>query len=193
MRLESFRARLAGTLDGVPQRTRWRSAAVAIIVRDGACEAELLLVKRTARAGDRWSGHIAFPGGLSEPRDACPAETARREAEEEVGLVLGPPLGRLGKVYTARPEGLRPLTVFPFVFEAPNSGLHLEAREVAEALWVPWSTLCDPSRRVWSFRRLGPLRVPFPVIRMESHVIWGLTLSMVNDLGRKLSLSGSRR
>lgn len=49
---------------------------------------ELLFIKRACRAGDPWSGHIAFPGGKREPSDHDDMHCALRETMEELGLDL---------------------------------------------------------------------------------------------------------
>jgi 8-oxo-dGTP pyrophosphatase MutT (NUDIX family) len=49
---------------------------------------EVLLIKRAARPGDRWTGHIALPGGKREPRDPDDRATSERETREETGLEL---------------------------------------------------------------------------------------------------------
>lgn len=49
---------------------------------------ELLFIKRTSRVGDRWTGHVALPGGKRDPEDADDKATAVREAMEEIGLDL---------------------------------------------------------------------------------------------------------
>ena len=49
---------------------------------------EVLLIKRAARAGDRWTSHIALPGGKMEPNDADDRATSIRETMEETGLEL---------------------------------------------------------------------------------------------------------
>ena len=49
---------------------------------------EVLLIKRAARAGDRWTSHIALPGGKMEPDDADDRATSIRETMEETGLEL---------------------------------------------------------------------------------------------------------
>ena len=49
---------------------------------------EVLFIKRAGRKGDRWSGHIAFPGGSRDPSDVDDRAVAIRETMEEVGLDL---------------------------------------------------------------------------------------------------------
>ena len=51
-------------------------------------EPEVLFIKRAAREGDRWTGHIAFPGGKRERDDLDDRSTSSRETREEVGLDL---------------------------------------------------------------------------------------------------------
>lgn len=50
---------------------------------------EVLFIKRAARIGDKWNGHVALPGGKRDPEDDDDAVTAMREALEEVGIDLG--------------------------------------------------------------------------------------------------------
>ena len=54
-------------------------------------EPEILFIKRAARKGDRFTSHVAFPGGKREPGDATDQATAARETVEEVGLDLDGP------------------------------------------------------------------------------------------------------
>jgi len=49
---------------------------------------EVLLIKRAARPGDRWTSHIALPGGRREPGDPNDRATSERETREETGLEL---------------------------------------------------------------------------------------------------------
>ena len=51
-------------------------------------DAEALFIKRAARVGDRWTGHIALPGGKREPADSDDRATSSRETREETGLEL---------------------------------------------------------------------------------------------------------
>lgn len=49
---------------------------------------EVLFIKRAARKGDRWTSHVALPGGRRDPEDADDQAAAIREASEEVGVNL---------------------------------------------------------------------------------------------------------
>ena len=49
---------------------------------------EALFIKRAARKGDRWEGHIALPGGRRDEGDNDDQAAAIRETNEEVGIDL---------------------------------------------------------------------------------------------------------
>lgn len=51
-------------------------------------EPEALFIKRASRVGDRWTGHVALPGGKRDPEDVDDKAAAIREAVEEIGLDL---------------------------------------------------------------------------------------------------------
>ncbi|KAK2755722.1 hypothetical protein FQN54_005872 [Arachnomyces sp. PD_36] len=55
-------------------------------VRHG--DPEVLFIKRAARVGDMWTGHVALPGGKRDPEDADDRAVAMRETSEEIGLDL---------------------------------------------------------------------------------------------------------
>jgi 8-oxo-dGTP pyrophosphatase MutT (NUDIX family) len=91
-------------------------ASVAVILARKK-EATVLLIKRSERGGDPWSGHIAFPGGRVEKSDDSLRDTAVRETKEEMGMDLDPNtsfLGYLG-VFRARTTEMK---VVPCVFQA---------------------------------------------------------------------------
>ena len=49
---------------------------------------EVLFIKRAARKGDRWTSHIAFPGGGRDPDDETDLAASIRETREEIGMDL---------------------------------------------------------------------------------------------------------
>lgn len=161
-------------------------AAVAVVLFDGPKGLELLFVKRRERPGGRWSGHVAFPGGLADAGETRPEETAQREAHEEVGVTLEQPIGRLSAQLTIEPRRARPMRVVPVVFGLrARPTLVCEPAEVAEAFWVPWHDI-RRARTRWILRRARRFPIVAPSIPVGGHTLWGLTLQMVWELRRIL-------
>jgi 8-oxo-dGTP pyrophosphatase MutT (NUDIX family) len=165
-------------------------AAVAMLLREGSGGAEVLFIERAARAGDPWSGHMAFPGGRVESVDAHARGAAERETLEEVGLRLAGAerLGRLDDKL-GNPASGPGFVVSAYVYRAPASARLVTNQEVRSAFWFPVFELLDPGRRVTHEDR----ELPFPGILVGEpgrHVVWGLTYrfleSFFSALGRPL-------
>ncbi|PWW76755.1 hypothetical protein C7212DRAFT_295260 [Tuber magnatum] len=147
---------------------------------------ECLFIKRAARKGDRWTSHVALPGGKRDGEDEDDHKAAVRECLEEVGLDLDSGMiidcGKLPDRVVTTSWGTVPLMVLcPFVFlcTSPTApSFTLQPIEVASAHWVPIRTLvspafrtvqkCDVSDRL-SRRFSGPLE---PIVR------WGLRANL---------------
>jgi 8-oxo-dGTP pyrophosphatase MutT (NUDIX family) len=168
----------------IPLGKRLRTAAVAAVLRAGRDGPELLLIRRPKRDGDRWSGNVAFPGGLAQSEDDGPVETARREAREEVGLELGAPIGALSELITAQPGRARPMRVVPYVFVAEPDVVVVSApAEVAVAEWLPLTELIAASPQRIT-KRIGPVHAKVRAMELSVGTLWGLTFSMVRELTR---------
>ncbi|ORX50876.1 hypothetical protein DM01DRAFT_1091223 [Hesseltinella vesiculosa] len=99
---------------------------------------ELLFMLRATRAGDRFSNHVAFPGGKNEPGETD-KDTVVREVQEEIGLDLASKdfllLGTLDdRELTSTYDRKLLMILVPFVYlqvvpETPE--MTLEAGEVA--------------------------------------------------------------
>lgn len=167
-----------------PDPTRSR-AAVAAVLRDTVGGVEVLLIRRSEREGDPWSGHMALPGGRHEPSDTDLLHTALRETEEELGLSLEPDallstLDDLEAVARGRRTGL---VIRPFVFRWPASAPRLRPNEeVAEAVWAP---LVPIHRGDWDTERpyeLAGKTWPLPAWNVHGRIVWGLTHRILSDL-----------
>lgn len=175
-----------------PAHKRLRSAAVSLIFAQTQDDApiELLVIQRAARKGDPWSGHMGLPGGRSDPEDASLLDTAIRETGEEIGISLAP-----HQAFAALPAhfaggNLRKLLwVHPFLFGLSHKPELRPNREVADALWVPLAQLYDPTARGWMRYPWRGLSLPFPCIRYQGRLIWGLTLRILQTLGASILLS----
>jgi 8-oxo-dGTP pyrophosphatase MutT (NUDIX family) len=157
-------------------------AAVAI-VHARVPEESVLLIRRSERDDDPWSGHWSFPGGRCDPEDRDPLDTALRELAEECGILLTREQMESALPHTVARRLTPPfLLVAPYVFavsdELPTS---LDPREAAASLWVPLRDLRDPSRH-----ELRPIlnRAPdtlYPCVLLGGTPLWGFTYRLIAD------------
>ncbi len=160
---------------------RSREAAVALVLSPGdepEPDLSVLLVRRSEREGDPWSGHMALPGGHAHLSDPNLEHTARRETLEEVGIDLSHAelLGRLDDVSPMRSSEL---AVRPFVFWSSTRPAVTLSDEVAEVVWVSLRALAGggmQSTREVTIRG-SVLRVPAYVI--GERVVWGMTFHLL--------------
>jgi 8-oxo-dGTP pyrophosphatase MutT (NUDIX family) len=157
-------------------------AAVAIVVAREP-EESILLMRRSEREDDSWSGHWSLPGGRCDPSDADSLDTAIRELHEECGVALDrAQCGSALPHALARRKTGRYLVVAPFVFEVERAlPTRLDAKEAVEAVWIAKSTILDPRRH--TFRDV-PRRgedVLFPAIELGCMPLWGFTYRLLTD------------
>ena len=150
---------------------------MALVVRPGGPDLDLLLIKRAAAEGDPWSGHMALPGGRRDPADGSGLDTALRESREEVGLDLARDGRFLGQLDDVEPRSGAPaVVVSSFVFVVPEDAAVRVNHEVALAFWVPLTHLADPrSATEHLLAPAGGAPLRFPAIGFQNHVIWGIT------------------
>lgn len=119
---------------------------------------ECLFIKRAARVGDRWTSHVALPGGKRDPEDADDRATAIRETSEEIRLDLTDAgkvvsVGNLPERVVSTNLGRVPIMVLcPFVFLYMTPGreeMEMQPAEVASVHWVPLRVLLSPASRTF--------------------------------------------
>jgi 8-oxo-dGTP pyrophosphatase MutT (NUDIX family) len=145
----------------------------------------VLLTQRTENLKDH-PGQISFPGGRVEPEDRSPADTALREAEEEIGLSSRhiEILGYLPEYRTG--TGFRVTPVVAIV--KPPFALHPDPGEVAEIFEVPFSFLMDAANhQQHALHYRGKLRHYF-AMPYGGYFIWGATAGIIVSLSRALAV-----
>jgi 8-oxo-dGTP pyrophosphatase MutT (NUDIX family) len=150
---------------------------ILLYTREG--ELHFVLTERTDTVALH-KGQISLPGGAREDGEEL-AETARREASEELGIdpsrieILGPPLTVLFIPVSG-------FCVTPFVgYYKDSAEFVLEPDEVIALIHAPLSSLLDGScveREIWEIR--GE-RVSVPFFRLGGHKVWGATAMMLSE------------
>jgi 8-oxo-dGTP pyrophosphatase MutT (NUDIX family) len=162
-----------------------RRAAVAIVLRHVPdSEIELLLIKRSERAGDPWSGQIALPGGRFQGADGTLQDTAIRETLEETGIDLARDGLVLGMIDEIRPRTavLPAIIVTPFVAIVRPDVTIATSDEVALAFWVALSSLRDPTLAVESEVTARGATWRVPSYLLGGHIVWGMTERILRNL-----------
>ena len=160
------------------------AAAVAVILHDGDDGLEALFIHRAVRAGDTWSGQIAFPGGRREPADPDLLTTAIRETLEEIGVDLSAAerLGVLDDLHPRTPV-LPPVVVRPFVFALTSQPTIVISPEVQAVFWVSFRALQAPG--VLGTITVDQPGIPprvLPAYTLGKRTIWGMSERILTPL-----------
>ena len=160
-----------------------RPAAVLVLIGLGAAGPEILFIERAGTLRTH-AGQIALPGGSADPDDADLADTALREAAEEVGVdrtgvVV---LGSLPPAHVAV-SGFDVTAVVGW-WRAPAPVRVVDEREVAAVQLISVAELADPARRV---QVRHPSGYTGPGFAVRELLIWGLTGHLVDGV---LALAG---
>jgi 8-oxo-dGTP pyrophosphatase MutT (NUDIX family) len=133
--------------------------------------------------GGLHGGQLGLPGGKPEPGDRDLLATALREAEEEVGLdpESAEVVGELAHLDT-RATGWR---VHPYLARVPSdTRWRLDQAEIVGVLTPSVRALADPAAR--GMLPFSSLRFPEPLlvdgIDVDGHVLWGMTLRLLDGL-----------
>ena len=148
----------------------------------------VLLTERTAHMTTH-SGQVAFPGGKRDDTDIDSADTALREAHEEIGLDRGlaEVLGDLPTYTTGTMFIVTPV----IALVQPDYRLTLNPHEVADAFEVPLDFLMDPANhRRHAIEFSGARREWFSMPYADGgteRFIWGATAGMLRNFYRFLA------
>jgi 8-oxo-dGTP pyrophosphatase MutT (NUDIX family) len=161
------------------------SVLVPVVMRE---QPMVLLTERTAHLSTH-SGQVAFPGGKRDATDVDAADTALREAHEEIGLErsLAEVIGEMPTYLTGTMFVITPVVALV----QPDYRLALNAFEVADAFEVPLAFLMNPAhhrrhRIAFSGTEREWYSMPWREGERE-RFIWGATAGMLRNLYRFLA------
>lgn len=161
------------------------SVLVPLVMRE---RPTVLLTERTTHLSTH-SGQVAFPGGKQDDTDVDAADTALREAHEEIGLerALAEVIGTMPTYTTGTMFIITPV----IALVPPDYRLTLNAYEVADAFEVPLDFLMNPAhhrRHAIEFSGVRREWFSMPYVHAgKERFIWGATAAMLRNFYRFLS------
>ncbi len=192
---EALRARFAmppswePEIRAEPRFTDRKPARAAVLVPVVMRERPTVLLTERATQLSTHSGQVAFPGGKCDDTDCDVADTALREALEEVGLErdLSDVLGTLPTYTTGTMFLVTPVVALV----RPDHHLRLNPHEVADAFEVPLDFLMNPAhhrRHHIDVNGLSRSWYSMPYMDgMRERFIWGATAAMLRNFYRFLA------
>ena len=168
--LRKIKTNLKGFMGSPPIEDLPKAAVLLAITAEE--EPELIYTLRSNKVSSH-KGEVAFPGGREEEGDLSLADTALREAEEEIGLDrnLVEILGSLDT--TVSRYGI---SVTPYVGIIPsNPNLNESSSEIESYFRVPISYLANDIRHRNDKVTEGGETFYMPAYKYNEYIIWGLT------------------
>ena len=153
--------------------------AVLVLLYRRAGELRLPLTLRTER-GESHRGQVSLPGGAREPQDRSFAETALREAQEELGIAPQAVeiLGALTPLYIPVSQ----FCVHAYVGHTPRAfALRPDPNEVAQVLEASLDHLLDPATRRIEVHERDGQRYEIPIYPVGDQRVWGATAMILAE------------
>lgn len=168
----------------LPAGRKLRDAAVLVPVSTFNGQAEVILTKR-ASSLKHHPGQIAFPGGKQDETDTNLAQTALREAWEEIALP-SENVSVLGQLATH--ETVTGFNVTPVLAHVKSPfDVVAEQGEVAEVFSVPLTHVLNPSNFLIQYRYWQGVKRKYYSVPYGPYYIWGATARMLRALADRVS------
>lgn len=185
VKLEALAQALADRQEPLPSDSKKARGAVAVFLKEEADDLWFLMIRRSERPHDPWSGQMGFPGGHAEAQDRTLFDTVAREAIEEVGIDIRNQKF-LGCLPNVQPRNA-PMMVSPFIFLIESEVDPRTGEEAEEIVWIPLSFLSNP-KNISSFMfSIAGKEVPMPCYNYSNHIIWGMSFRIIREIVSKAS------
>ena len=140
----------------------------------------LVLTKRSLSVGTH-KGQIGFAGGRYDAGDLSPADTAKREVEEEIGIDRGK-LQAHGVLETHKSLGGSNVVPVIMTANVSEKDFLLNKKEVDRLFLLPWNYFSEEKASLFSFNMFGIWRHSYLFDGAEAQV-WGLTARIIKLAG----------
>ena len=181
---ESHKKMMPDTVEHYIQKLKHNSlpieSSVLIILCEYESKVSVVLTKRAIDNRSKHSGQISFPGGKKEVIDRDNAQTALREAKEEINVNIEQVelLGQLSELYIP----VSNFVVYPFVcYYKGNPLFEGDQEEVAEIIFGELEPLLNESNVKYSEMHLDNIDFRIPYYDVSGHVVWGATAMILSE------------
>lgn len=151
-----------------------------MMILEQGSDLEALLIQRTERHDDPWSGQIGLPGGRVKDSDPSVRLALHREVMEEVGVDLATGGEELGPLSIGHPMRRLEMKVQPWVYALSNRPSLRIGPEVSSAFWVSLPNL--PSRKTTSQVSIRGEERRVECFLVDRKVVWGFTYRVLTEL-----------
>jgi 8-oxo-dGTP pyrophosphatase MutT (NUDIX family) len=171
----------------VEEEKRCKTAAVMVLLTIIDEKINILFTHRTNRVSTH-KDQVSFPGGLKESQDDGLIQTAIRETEEEVGILItkNEILGKLPEQNSISGFKIQPYVCF--IENLPE--LTLNQNEVKHIFTIPLDWILN--RKNWSYQiyKLSQEKERKVVVfnKFKNEVIWGITGQILVSLADLLQM-----
>ncbi|ASK78628.1 hypothetical protein CF386_06230 [Paraphotobacterium marinum] len=148
-----------------------------------------IILTQRAKGLSRHKNEISFPGGRYDALDNSLIETATRETEEEIGLIIPRKqvISKLSKTYT-----LSGYEVYPYIaFLNTTPKFIINKSEVQNIVEIPFKIFLNfENYKKFSFLYKNKIKNTL-AIKFKNYFIWGLTAVLLHDLSKRISSNSS--
>lgn len=162
----------------------FRLSSVTLILYNKNQETHSLFIKRASYDGYH-SNQYALPGGKKERSDITTVQTAIRETNEELGILIKPEeiVGQLDPIIIP----VSNFIVFPFVVFLEDIPIDKPDKlEVEECYHYPISELLSSTSEIKTEVILNHTPVEVSAYKIQDQIIWGATAMMLFDFKNRL-------
>ena len=153
---------------------------MAVMLSESGGVLETLLIQRTERHDDPWSGQVGLPGGRVKESDGSTLAALEREVSEEVGVRLQEEGAKLGSLSLGRPMRQTEMRVQPWVYGLRRKPAVEVGSEVASAFWVAIPDL--KSSITMSDVTVRDRRWKVESFVLGGRMVWGFTYRVLTEL-----------